>query len=241
MKRQILVLSALLLLPVTGALMTPKAAIAQRAAQPELERVLNVTGRGIEAIPTTLTQVSLGVLVEGKTAEDAQREAARRSDAVVEWLRSQNVDKLATQGISLSPRYNNANSRRTIIGYEASNTVSFRLPTEAAGAVIDEAVSVGATRINGVSFVADDAAISAARTRALEAATQDARAQANTVLSTLGLSLEEVINITIGSLSAPPPTAVRARSLAEADVSATTPVVGREQTISAQVTLRIRY
>lgn len=245
LRKQVFALS-MLLLPVAGVLIAPKEAAAQRIAQQvvqaEAERVLEVTGRSLITIPTTLTQVSLGVLVEEKTAEAAQQEAARRSEAVVEWLRSQNVDKLATQGISLSPIYdNNSRSTRVIVGYSATNTVSFRLPTEAAGAVMDEAVRVGATNINGVSFVAEESAIAAARTRALESATQDARAQANTVLSTLGLSLQEVINISIGSLSAPAPTAARARSFAEADVSATSPVVGREQTINAQVTLRIRY
>ncbi|MFK8185759.1 MAG: SIMPL domain-containing protein [Phormidesmis sp.] len=241
MKRYAFVLAALVLLPSVGIVATSQAAIAQRIVQTEPERTLNVTGRGLETIPTTLTRVSLGVLVEAKTAEAAQQEAADRSAAVVDWLRSQNVEKLATAGISLSPRYDNRSSRSVIIGYQAKNTVTFRVPTEASGRVMDEAVRVGATEINGVSFVADDDAIAAARQRALESATQDARQQANTVLSSLGLSLKEVINITIGSVSAPPPNAPLVQRAAFASDSATTPVVGREQTISAQVTLRIRY
>ena len=241
MKKRAFALAALLLLPAMGIALTPRAVSAQRIVQTEPERTLSVTGRGLETIPTTLTQVSLGVLVEEKTAAEAQQAAAKQSEAVVDWLRSQNVEKLTTQGISLSPRYDDVRGRRTIVGYQATNTVSFRLPTEAAGSVIDEAVRVGATTINRVSFVADDSAISAARARALESATEDARAQATTVLSTLGLSLEEVVNITIGSVSAPPPSPVQARSFAETSASATTPVIGGEQTISAQVTLRIRY
>ena len=94
----------LFLLPVTSVLTMPQKAVAQRISQqiiqPAPERVLSVTGRSLITIPTTLTQVSLGVLVEKPTAQDAQQEAARRSEAVVEWLRSQNVDKLATQDSS---------------------------------------------------------------------------------------------------------------------------------------------
>jgi len=53
------------------------------AAQEQRIRTLSVTGRGVEAIPTTQTQVALGVEVQGKTAAEVQQEAARRSSAVV--------------------------------------------------------------------------------------------------------------------------------------------------------------
>jgi uncharacterized protein YggE len=42
-------------------------------------RTLTVSGPGMEAILTTLSQVSLGVEIQGKTAQEVQKEAARRS------------------------------------------------------------------------------------------------------------------------------------------------------------------
>jgi len=65
-------------------------------AQEQRIRTLSVTGRGVEAIPTTQTQVALGVEVQGKTAAEVQQEAARRSSAVVALLRSRQVQKLET-------------------------------------------------------------------------------------------------------------------------------------------------
>ncbi|MEL7072039.1 MAG: SIMPL domain-containing protein [Cyanobacteria bacterium J06581_3] len=205
------------------------------------ERVLTVTGQGSESIPTTLTQVNLAVVVEADTAEAAQQQAAQRQSAVIEWLRSQNVEKLETAGISLNPRYDYIDDRQVLRGYRASNTISFRVPTAAAGDVIDGAVNAGATQINNVSFVAEDSAIESARQRALQSAVQDAQQQADTVLSALGLSRQEVVNVQIGSVSAPPPrpVAVRESQLMSADAS--TPVVGRSQSIDARVTLYIRY
>ena len=233
-------LASLFLAPVTAYALRPQTAIAQPMYQLP-ERTLSVTGEGDRSIPTTLTEVRLGVSVEAETAEAAQQEAAQRSTAVVEWVRSQNVEKLETTGISLSPRYDYTDNRQVLRGYQATNTISFRAPTEQAGAIIDEAVNVGATRIDGVSFVAEDEAISTARQQALEAAVEDAQAQADTVLSSLGLSRQEIVNISIGSLSAPPPRPVvmEARSAVANDAS--TPIVGQEQTITAQVTLTIRY
>ena len=181
--------------------------------------------------------------VEADTAEAAQQAAATRSSAVVEFLRSQQtVEKLQTTGISLNPRYDYSDNKQVLRGYEATNTVSFRASNEAAGEVIDGAVKAGATAIDGISFTADDAAISAARQRALTAAVADAEEQGATVLSALGLSRKSIANVTIGSVSAPPPQPLeRPAALRAADMVSPTPILGQEQSINAQVTLQIRY
>ena len=211
-------------------------------AQEQRIRTLSVTGRGVEAIPTTQTQVALGVEVQGKTAAEVQQEAARRSSAVVALLRSRQVQKLETTGITLSPTYSYENNQQRLIGYIATNTVSFRLNTQSAGTLLDDAVQAGATRIQGVSFVAADSAIEQAQKQALKKATQDAQAQADAVFSALNLKRGEILNIQVNGASAPPPPMYRqvaAARLGNAD--ATTPVVGGEQQIEASVTLQFGY
>ena len=64
------------------------------AQQQQRSKTLTVTGEGVVSIPTTLTQVSLGVEVQGETAVEVQQELARRSSALVALLRSRNVQKL---------------------------------------------------------------------------------------------------------------------------------------------------
>ncbi len=235
-------LAALAIAPIAAISLLPTAAAQAQSVYMQPENTLSVTGEGIEMIPTTLSEVRLGVRVEANTAEAAQQEAANRSSAVVKWLRSQNVEKLQTTGISLNPLYDYSDSKQVLRGYEATNTVSFRTANEAAGGVIDGAVKAGATTIDGISFTADDAAISAARQRALTAAVADAEAQGKTVLSALGLARKSIANVSIGSVSAPPPQPVaRAMSAKLMEADASTPIVGQEQTINAQVTLQIRY
>ncbi|NET38205.1 MAG: SIMPL domain-containing protein [Cyanothece sp. SIO1E1] len=211
-----------------------------QATRESLLRTLTVTGQGSESIPTTLTQVRLGVEVQGNTAEAAQQEAAERSDAVVQLLRSRNVEKLQTTGIRLNPIYNFESQQRQITGYSATNTVSFQIATERAGSILDDAVKTGATRIDGVSFMATEAAIATARQQALRAATQAAQTQAEAVLSELGLTQQAVVGIAINGAT-PPPIPVdfgAARFSAEA---AATPVVGGEQDVRASVTLQMSY
>lgn len=211
-------------------------------AQEQRIRTLSVTGRGVEAIPTTQTQVALGVEVQGKTAAEVQQEAARRSSAVVALLRSRQVQKLETTGITLSPSYTYENNQQRLIGYIATNTVSFRLNTQSAGTLLDDAVQAGATRIQGVSFVAADSAIEQAQKQALKKATQDAQAQADAVFSALNLKRGEILNIQVNGASAPPPMYRQlAASRLVAGDSLTTPVVGGEQQIEASVTLQFGY
>ena len=87
-------------------------------------RTITASGKGIVSIPTTLSQVRLAVEVQGKTPNNAQQEAAKLSARVMEYLKTQQVDKLQTTGINLNPTYIYPNnSKPQIIGYTASNSM----------------------------------------------------------------------------------------------------------------------
>ncbi|WP_068815991.1 SIMPL domain-containing protein [Phormidesmis priestleyi] len=211
-------------------------------AQEKVLRTLTVTGRGIEEISTTITQVRLGVEAQGKTANEVQESVARRSNAVVTLLKSRNVEKLETTGINLNPIYSYDNNRQKLDGYSASNLVSFRVPTEKAGTLLDDAVKAGASRIDGVSFVATDDAIATAQKLALRKATQDAQGQADAVFSALNLTRREVVSIQVNGAAAPPPMLADVASFRVAAAQkAPTPVIGGEQRIEGSVTLQISY
>ncbi|HEY9645907.1 MAG TPA: SIMPL domain-containing protein [Chroococcidiopsis sp.] len=210
-------------------------------AEEQTLRTLTVSGQGSESIATTLSRVNLGVEAQGQTAEEVQQEVARRSNAVVTLLRSRNVSKLQTTGISLNPLYDYSDNRQRIIGYQATNTVSFEIPTDRAGTLLDEAVSAGASRIDGVSFIASDEAIAGARDVALREATEDALSQADAVFAALGLRRGEVVSIQVNGASAPPPIMLQARYDRAEAAAAPTPVIGGDQEIQASVTLQISY
>lgn len=208
-------------------------------------RTLSVTGEGKVKIPATLTRVRLGVEVQGKTAQEIQKEVAARSRAVVDFLKTQNVEQLQTAGINLNPTYNYANGQQKIVGYTGTNTVSFQIETEKVGNLLDKAVEVGATRIDGVSFKATEDAIEKAQQQAIQEATQAAKTQATSALNSLDLKQKEIVNIAINPTQMPPNpipyqyNAEVAQSLEERE--STTPVEGGEQTISASVMLQVKY
>ncbi|MDX2100325.1 MAG: SIMPL domain-containing protein [Leptolyngbyaceae cyanobacterium bins.59] len=209
------------------------------SAQERIARTLTVTGRGVENIQTSIALVRLGVEVQGKTAQEVQAEVARRSSAVVTLLRSRNVDKLETTGIRLNPVYSYTNNVQRIEGYQASNIVSFRIGNDRAGNLLDEAVKAGATRIDGVSFVASDEAIKTAQKQALREATEDAQQQADAVFQTLKLTRREIVSIQVNGAAVPPPRPIA--EFANTAKVASTPIIAGEQEVEASVTLQISY
>jgi uncharacterized protein YggE len=197
------------------------------------ERVLQVTGQAIITVPAQLADVELGVEIRGNNANQVQTEIAQRMDRIIATLRQKAAEKLATTGVQLFPIYG---ERQQLLGFIGRNTVRFQLPIPQTGAVLDALVAQGANQINRLSFVAREADLEQGRIQALQAAAQDAQKQAQTVLQALQLAPKEVVGITILGSSFVAP-----RSFDLAELKATTPIVGGEQTVQAQVRLEIRY
>ncbi len=206
-------------------------------AQEQVTPTLTVTGEGIETISATLIQVNLGVEIQGEKAIAVQEEIAKRTTAVVNFLKERRVEKLQTTGFRLQPQYRYENNQRSLVGYVGVNTVSFQLPVEKIGNLLDEAVKIGATRIDSISFTATAQELAAAEKEALRKATQDAQEQAEAVLRALNLTATEIIKIDIKRSSSPQPRL----GIQSAAATNGTPIIGGEQKVRAFVTLQISY
>ena len=211
-------------------------------AQEQILPTLTVTGQGTQRIAITLTQVQLGVEIQGQTAAQVQQQVAKQTSAVVDLLRDRKVERLQTKGLRLQPNYRYENNQRRLFGYVGTNTVTFRLQTDQFGQLLDEAVKVGATRIDGISFTASEEAITVAKKEALRQATQDAQQQADAVLGALNLTAKEIVSIQLDRANIPRPTVIQTQgTLRTASQEVVTPVIGGEQTVQASVTLQITY
>ena len=208
-------------------------------AQEQVLKTITVTGTGIERINATIAHIQLGVEMEGQTATQVQEEVTQRTNSLVSLLRDRNVKRLQTTGITLRPNYSYNSDRRQLIGYVATNVVSFELPIEQVGNLLDESVKLGATRIDNVALSATETAISQAQKQALVKASLDAQEQADVILNALNLTAQEIITIQVNGANIPRPSIMEA-TRSDAIVSST-PIVAGEQNISASVTLQIRY
>ncbi|MHC5768421.1 MAG: SIMPL domain-containing protein [Nostoc sp.] len=92
---------------------------------PKTPQILEVTGKGEVSVATTLTEVQLGIKVEGKTATEVQEQVAQRSTAVVDVLQKLGAQELQTTSIQLNPIYSYKDDTQTLTGFEGLNTLQF--------------------------------------------------------------------------------------------------------------------
>jgi len=204
--------------------------------------ILEVTGKGIVSLPTENAEIQIAVRVEKPNANQVQQEIAQLSSAVVDKLNQLGVKELQTISISLDPKFKYDNKgNATLVGFIGLNVLQFQVPLDLAGTAIDTAIVSGANTVENITFLPDKNQLSQARLDALTLAVQDAQAQALTVLNTLNLKPIEITQIDIFNVSNPPAVLESASFLTATTFSATTPVIGGPQEITATVALDIAY
>jgi uncharacterized protein YggE len=217
------------LVAVALAVMAPAAANAQMILQPSVlpPGQLVLQGRGeVTASPDTAL-VTSGVTSQGATAREALDANTRDMAALIETLKAAGIEArdIQTSGFSVSPNYVYTDARDQngytlppkINGYIVSNMVTVRVRDLAIlGRVLDQAVTVGANTINGVSFsVAEPSAL---YDQARKLAVEDAREKAELYAAAAGVELGHIVVINeTPSYSPPQPYMMRAEA---ADMSA---------------------
>ena len=207
------------------------------ATNPYAVRTIEVDGHGETRTSPDVADLDLAIDTQAKTAEQAASSNGALATKVIAALKSKLGDKgkITTGGYSLNPRYDDRpNQRPTIIGYEASNTVTVHTGAlDLVGALIDSAIAAGANRVNSLSFNVEDD--TKARTEAIASATRDAHAQAQALASALSVKLGKVLKATTVAQQRPIPMMAGRAMAMSANVA--TPVEPGEVTVPATVSL----
>ena len=161
------------------------------------EHTITVGGEGKVTVKPDLAHIQLGVQIQKPTAKAARDAAATAMSNVVAAIKKLGVDDkdIQTTQVSLNPVYDYPNNAAPILrAYQLTNqvAVTVRDLTKVTD-VVDDAVSAGATSVDGISF--DVADRSAAEAQAREAAAKDARAKADVYAKTLGLAITGVATV----------------------------------------------
>jgi uncharacterized protein YggE len=203
-------LAALAPLAVILALATPAFAQAPAAPSPG---TISVDGRGeIMAKPDTAF-VNSGVTSQAATAREALDANTAAMTQLIATLKEAGIEDrdIQTSGFSVSPNYvysqevdaNGYTLPPRINGYIVSNAVTIRVRAlDTLGAVLDQAVTVGANTINGVTFsVADPSDL---YDQARKAAFADATHKAELYAEAAGATLATIRSISESQGYAPP-------------------------------------
>jgi hypothetical protein len=154
---------------------------------------ISVHGTGTVTLVPDMAVVTLGVDVRDTTAAAAQNHASTLMNAVIAAVKKHGIADadMATVNISLGAVYDYSTNTQKLVGYEASQTLSVKdRKLSDTGSLVDDAVTAGATSIQGISLTVADQGAAANQARALAVADATAKAQA----------LAKAANVTLGSI-----------------------------------------
>lgn len=221
----------------------PATAQQQSQAQPSgLGTVLNINAQGVSLAAPDMATVTVGVATQGRTAEQAVAENARRMTALVRSLRQSGLAErdIQTAYVRVNPRYQYREGLEPlIVGYDANNSVRARVRrVDTTGRVIDAVVAAGGNTVQGIAFSHQDA--EAQMDVARRDAIAMARRRADLYAEGVGLRVVRVISMTEAGASAPSfneEIVVTGSRAVRQDFAAQSPIVPGELETRAQVSV----
>lgn len=197
------------------------------AAAEEQARTVTVTGTGFAEVAPDRATLQMSIVAREKTVDAAQQIAADVTNKVLQMTDRLRIDReqVDTTGASVRPNYrwNRDKEEQELIGYIAERQIRVQIEDlEQLGAVIEGAVSAGVNQVSPPQL--DSSKRKATHRRALRAAAEDAKANANELAKALGARLGPVISISSGAATPRPPVpyAANMRAMAaEADAAET--------------------
>lgn len=199
---------------------------------------LDLNGEGQIRVKPDIATVSLTIVTEGKTAEEAVSKNAKKASEVVERMLRLEIprDSMKTTGLNVYPVYQTDQATNTshVIGYQVQDALAIEAPVALAGKVFDQGIAAGASESSGMSFgIKNERPY---REQALELAIKAAKAEAEAVCKAMGVTLVGPTSIVVTQGSGP------VRILSERMLTkSATPVLPGQQTISAGVQVVFEY
>jgi uncharacterized protein len=204
---------------------------------------VSATGEATYIPNEALVQVT--VVAQDSTAETATQADAQSTSNVISALEGIGVSNssIETQGFSLNADYSNCYSSciPSITGYTVSNTLQVNVTSGnaktlglTAGQVIDTAVKAGANQVN-LYFGATQSLVDQITAVALKNAVGSADVQAQTIASSLGVSITGVISAAEGSGYSPEPYYGYTALATMSSATSATPIVPGAQSFSMTV------
>lgn len=165
------------------------------------KRLLPVTASAEMKVAPDKATIRAGVLTEGKDASKTAAENTLKMTAVFDALNRASVPKsqIRTSQLSLSPRYDYENRKKPrIVGYSANNLITVTTKDlNQVSSIIDALIQAGSNNLQGVEFSLSDP--DTAKAKVLEEAIKKARAKAQLVARSAGITLGPLQSINVDS------------------------------------------
>ena len=203
--------------------------------------IVSTSATAHRRIPNTVADISVGIQTQGTDVKAVSRDLAERSQSLLDWLRGQGAERLATNQISFQPQtHEEKNGQQKIVGYTGSTSVSFRTTPDKVGVILSGVLDHGGNTIDQTSYSPSEDEQDKVRKELAQEATKTAVAQAEAVATAAGTHVIGVreVNVEPSGIIRPVPM-MRMTAMAAAAPPPPIAAEAGEQDISVNVSVRL--
>jgi uncharacterized protein YggE len=205
------------------------------------ESTVNVQGTYQRDYHPDQATVSVGVSLLNETAENAQNQANKIINNIIDGLHSLGIqDKdIQTQQLSLYEEQSYTANRGTQpVGWRATQTLNVMTANlSMVGPIVDKATQSGANQINSINFGLSQAKDNEYRQEALAGASANAKTKAMAIADSLGEKLGGIKSVTESNFNYVPYTYNLQAALPQQAVSEAATVLPSDVTITATISV----
>lgn len=202
---------------------------------------LVVTGEGKVSVQVSEASISLGIELQGDEPEHLQKRVGDISRDVVLHLKKASVLDLQPNQLQIYPIYGKDDALKPI-GYRATLRIEFKVDVSQAGALLDELMQKGVSRIYSIQIQPTEQQENEARQSALKLAVQQAIEEADVVLESLHKKRVDIAKILLNQAAVAPTLYRMERSAPKsATASPAFEFEPESREIRASVTLEVEY
>jgi uncharacterized protein YggE len=169
---------------------------------------INVAGNSELTVKPDKAEVWAGISIVKDTAQEAQNEANKVINDIIDGLRYKGISEqdISTENLNL---YQETTWTQTegskVVGWRATQTLKVKTTDlTKVGEIVDVAVTNGANQINNIQFELSDAKDKEYRKQAISDATQNAKEKAEAIAESLGVKLGQVKTVSEANYYARP-------------------------------------
>jgi len=157
---------------------------------------INVAGDAELTVEPDQAEVWAGISIVKDTAEEAQAEANKVINAMIDGLRYKGIqdEDIETESLNLyEERKWTRDEGSKVVGWRASQTLKIKTEDlNKVGVIVDIAVSSGANQVNNINFQLSEEKEKEYKQKAIAEATKNAKEKADTIAQSLGVRLGKI-------------------------------------------------
>jgi uncharacterized protein YggE len=216
--------------------------IALAGCQQTEGNTINVEGSSEITVEPDEAEVWAGISIVKDSAEEAQTEANKVINAIIDGLRYKGIkeEDIETERLNLyEEREWTRDEGSKVVGWRASQTLKVKTTDmDKVGTIVDVAVTNGANQINNINFGLSEEKEQEYKKEALAEATRNAKSKAETIAESLGVSLGKIKTVSESSFQYRPYVyAMEAKAAGAAAVEEAAVVMPQDVSVTARISL----